>query len=113
MRHASTWLETANSGELWANLLLERPLFPPGAQRHAFELGFLSRIHQRLCSPLGGEGQAHGVAVIGWRPAFESSLATERDHSLISREWHPSVFTFRQLCRIYGRDGLPRPITLR
>ncbi|KJU77249.1 hypothetical protein N619_32320 [Ectopseudomonas oleovorans] len=43
---------------LWANLLLERQLFPPGAQRHAFELGFLSRIHQRLCSPLGGEHQA-------------------------------------------------------
>ncbi|WP_454255667.1 LasR-specific antiactivator QslA [Pseudomonas sp. Marseille-Q8238] len=34
--------------------LLERQLFPPGAQRHAFELAFLSRIHQRLCSPIGG-----------------------------------------------------------
>ncbi|TRO35684.1 hypothetical protein EQ831_17020 [Pseudomonas sp. ALS1279] len=32
--------------------------YPPGAQRHAFELGFLSRIHQRLCSPLGGGHQA-------------------------------------------------------
>lgn len=28
-------------------------MFPAGAQCHAFELGFLSCIHQRLCSPLG------------------------------------------------------------
>jgi LasR-specific antiactivator QslA chain E len=55
---AQAWLDDANSGWLWANLLLERQLYPPGAQRHAFELGFLSRIHQRLCSPLGGEHQA-------------------------------------------------------
>ncbi|TBU76455.1 hypothetical protein DNK06_16335 [Pseudomonas daroniae] len=53
-QQAQAWLDDANSGWLWANLLLERQLFPPGAQRHAFELGFLSRIHQRLCSPLGG-----------------------------------------------------------
>lgn len=54
MQQAQAWLDDANSTWLWANLLLERQLFPPGAQRHAFELGFLSRIHQRLCSPLGG-----------------------------------------------------------
>nr|WP_059391777.1 LasR-specific antiactivator QslA [Pseudomonas toyotomiensis] len=58
VQQAQAWLDDANSGWLWANLLLERQLFPPGAQRHAFELGFLSRIHQRLCSPLGGEHQA-------------------------------------------------------
>nr|WP_064494399.1 LasR-specific antiactivator QslA [Pseudomonas chengduensis] len=55
---AQAWLDDANSGWLWANLLLERQLYPPGAQRHAFETGFLSRIHQRLCSPLGGGHQA-------------------------------------------------------
>lgn len=55
---AQAWLDDANSGWLWANLLLERQLFLPGAQRHAFELGFLSRIHQRLCSPPGGGHQA-------------------------------------------------------
>ncbi|WP_277372283.1 LasR-specific antiactivator QslA [Pseudomonas sp. AA-38] len=55
---AQAWLDNPNSGWLWANLLMERQLYPPGAQRHAFELGFLSRIHQRLCSPLGGEHQA-------------------------------------------------------
>ncbi len=58
VQQAQAWLDDANSGWLWANLLLERQLFPPGAQRHAFELGFLSRIHQRLCSPLGGGHQA-------------------------------------------------------
>ncbi|MGP0170840.1 LasR-specific antiactivator QslA [Pseudomonas sp. NCHU5208] len=55
---AQAWLDNANSGWLWANLLMERQLYPPGAQRHAFELGFLSRIHQRLCSPFGGGHQA-------------------------------------------------------
>ncbi|WP_369959469.1 LasR-specific antiactivator QslA [Pseudomonas benzenivorans] len=30
----------------------------PGAQRRAFEIGFLSRVHQRLCSPFGGNHQA-------------------------------------------------------
>ena len=55
---AQAWLDDANSGWLWANLLLERQLYPPGAQRHAFELGFLSRIHQRLCSLIGGGHQA-------------------------------------------------------
>lgn len=58
VQQAQAWLDDANSGWLWANLLVERQLFPPGAQRHAFELGFLSRIHQRLCSPLGGGHQA-------------------------------------------------------
>ena len=54
VHQAQAWLDDSNSGWLWTGLLLERQQFPAGAQRHAFELGFLSRIHQRLCSPLGG-----------------------------------------------------------
>jgi len=54
VHQAQAWLDDGNSGWLWTGLLLERQQFPAGAQRHAFELGFLSRIHQRLCSPLGG-----------------------------------------------------------
>ncbi|TBV00402.1 LasR-specific antiactivator QslA [Phytopseudomonas dryadis] len=53
-QQAQPWLDEANSGWRRANLLLERQPFPPGAQRHAFELGLLRRIHQRRCSPLGG-----------------------------------------------------------
>ncbi|TBU71642.1 MULTISPECIES: LasR-specific antiactivator QslA [Phytopseudomonas] len=53
-QQTQTRLVDADSGWLWANLLIERQPFPPGAQRHAFELGLLSRIHQRRCSPLGG-----------------------------------------------------------
>lgn len=45
------WTTAAAAGD---GLLLERQELPADAQRHAFELGFLSRIHQRLCSPLGG-----------------------------------------------------------
>ena len=55
---AQTWLGNDNSGWLWANLILERDALPPGAQRRAFEIGFLSRVHQRLCSPHGGNHQA-------------------------------------------------------
>lgn len=58
VKTAQAWLDNANSGWLWANLLMERQLYLPGAQRHAFELGFLCRIHQRLCSPIGGGHQA-------------------------------------------------------
>ncbi|MGE8359395.1 LasR-specific antiactivator QslA [Pseudomonas sp.] len=63
VQQAQAWLDATDSGWLWANLLLERQLFPPGAQRHAFELGFLSRVHQRLCSPLGGEHVAQRTAL--------------------------------------------------
>lgn len=55
---AEDWLGNANSGWLWTGLLVERNGWPLGTQRHAFEVGFLSRIHQRLCSPLGGNHQA-------------------------------------------------------
>ena len=55
---AQAWLGNDDSGWLWANLIAERDMLPPGAQRRAFEIGFLSRLHQRLCSPFGGNHQA-------------------------------------------------------
>lgn len=55
---AQAWLSSDNSGWLWANLIIERDVLPSAAQRRAFEIGFLSRVHQRLCSPLGGNHQA-------------------------------------------------------
>ncbi|WPC04212.1 LasR-specific antiactivator QslA [Pseudomonas benzenivorans] len=55
---AQAWLSNDDSGWLWANLIIERDALPPGAQRRAFEIGFLSRVHQRLCSPFGGNHQA-------------------------------------------------------
>jgi len=55
---AQTWLSNNDTGWLWANLILERDALPAGAQRRAFEVGFLSRVHQRLCSPFGGNHQA-------------------------------------------------------
>ena len=48
----------AAMGRSYANLIIERDALPPGAQRRAFEIGFLSRVHQRLCSPYGGNHQA-------------------------------------------------------
>ncbi|MGE8499457.1 MAG: LasR-specific antiactivator QslA [Pseudomonas sp.] len=55
---ANTWLDSDGSGWLWANLIVERDALPGGIERRAFEVGFLSRVHQRLCSPLGGNHQA-------------------------------------------------------
>ncbi|TWC37699.1 hypothetical protein FBY03_10733 [Pseudomonas sp. SJZ079] len=55
---AQTWLSHDDTGWLWANLILERDVLPAGVQRRAFEVGFLSRVHQRLCSPYGGSHQA-------------------------------------------------------
>ncbi|MDO9625525.1 MAG: LasR-specific antiactivator QslA [Pseudomonas sp.] len=49
---AQTWLDNARSGWLWAVMIAERDLLPCAIERRAFEVGFLSRIHQRLCSPL-------------------------------------------------------------
>jgi hypothetical protein len=36
------------------SMRIKRDALPAGVQRRAFEIGFLSRMHQRLCSPLGG-----------------------------------------------------------
>ncbi|RJG13024.1 hypothetical protein D3879_07040 [Pseudomonas cavernicola] len=55
---AKAWLSNPDSCWLWGNLILEREALPPGIQRRAFEVGFLSRIHQRLCSPQGGNHKA-------------------------------------------------------
>lgn len=55
---AQDWLSNAHSGWLWTSFIVERDWLPPGNQRRAFEVGFLSRVHQRLCSPLGGNHQA-------------------------------------------------------
>ncbi|MGH8352196.1 MAG: LasR-specific antiactivator QslA [Pseudomonas sp.] len=55
---AQAWLASAHTGWLWASLIVERECLPPGNQRRAFEVGFLSRVHQRLCSPLGGQHEA-------------------------------------------------------
>ena len=55
---AQAWLSNDDSGWLWANLIVERDALPTGVQRRAFEIGFLSRVHQRLCSPFGGGHQA-------------------------------------------------------
>ncbi|MDM8348759.1 LasR-specific antiactivator QslA [Pseudomonas sp. sp1636] len=55
---AQAWLSNDDTGWLWANLIIERDVLPGGLQRRAFEVGFLSRVHQRLCSPFGGNHQA-------------------------------------------------------
>ena len=55
---AQAWLGDDDSGWLWANMIVERDSLPRAGQRRAFEVGFLSRIHQRLCSPQGGRHQA-------------------------------------------------------
>lgn len=60
---AQDWLGNAHSGWLWTTLMVERDWLPPGSQRRAFEVGFLSRIHQRLCSPLGGNHQARQASL--------------------------------------------------
>ncbi|CAD5105961.1 LasR-specific antiactivator QslA [Zestomonas carbonaria] len=60
---AQCWLDNPNSSWLWVDFVIERELFLQHLQRHAFELGFLSRIHQRLCSPLGGGHQARNSAL--------------------------------------------------
>lgn len=58
MERAQDWLDNKHSGWLWTTFLVERDWWPAGCSRQAFEIGFLSRIHQRLCSPLGGSHEA-------------------------------------------------------
>ena len=52
VRLAQSWLDNARSGWLWAVMIAERDLLPCAIERRAFEVGFLSRIHQRMCSHL-------------------------------------------------------------
>ncbi len=47
---AQTWLDNVLSGWLWAVMIAERDLLPCAIERRAFEVGFLSRIHQRMWS---------------------------------------------------------------
>lgn len=58
VRLAQTWLDNARSGWLWAVMIAERDLLPCAIERRAFEVGFLSRIHQRMCSHQGCGEQA-------------------------------------------------------
>lgn len=55
---AQDWLDNPYSGWLWTSFLVERDWWPSGCPRQAFEIGFLGRVHQRLCSPLGGDHEA-------------------------------------------------------
>lgn len=45
---AQSWLDSAFGGWLWAVMIAERDLLPRAIDRRAFEVGFLSRLHQRL-----------------------------------------------------------------
>lgn len=47
---AQSWLDSACGGWLWAVMIAERDLLPRAIDRRAFEVGFLGRVHQRLCS---------------------------------------------------------------
>lgn len=49
-RLAQSWLDNARSGWLWSVMIAERDLLPRAIERRAFEVGFLSRVHQRICS---------------------------------------------------------------
>ncbi|MNZ15259.1 hypothetical protein D3C78_322050 [compost metagenome] len=48
---AQTWLDNARTTWLWAVMIAERDQLPTALERQAFEVGFLGRIHQRLCVP--------------------------------------------------------------
>ena len=50
VRLAQTWLDNVRSGWLWAVMIAERDLLPCAIERRPFEVGFLSRIHQRMWS---------------------------------------------------------------
>lgn len=57
---AQSWLDNGKTGWLWATMIAERDLLPCAIERRAFEVGFLSRIHQRIrslqCSELPARG---------------------------------------------------------
>ena len=60
VRLAQSWLDNAKTGWLWATMIAERDLLPCAMERRAFEVGFLSRIHQRICSRQHSEKQIKG-----------------------------------------------------
>lgn len=45
---AQSWLDNARTGWLWAVMIAERDLLSCAIERRAFEVGFLSRVHQRI-----------------------------------------------------------------
>ena len=45
---AQSWLDHARSGWLWAVMIAQRDLWTCAIERRAFEVGFLSRVHQRI-----------------------------------------------------------------
>jgi hypothetical protein len=58
---AQSWLDNAKTGWLWATMIAERDLLPSAIERRAFEVGFLSRIHQRICSRQCGDEQTRDL----------------------------------------------------
>ncbi|TBU72870.1 LasR-specific antiactivator QslA [Phytopseudomonas daroniae] len=48
VRAAQAWLDNTGGGWLWSRLIAERELCQSAIEKRAFEVGFLSRIHQRL-----------------------------------------------------------------
>ena len=54
---AQYWLDNARGGWLWATMIAERDLLPRATERRAFEVGFLSRTHQRIRSRQCSEQQ--------------------------------------------------------
>ena len=65
---AQSWLDSAFGGWLWAVMIAERDLLPRAIDRRAFEVGFLGRVHQRLCSYQAGNQTSVGVAPGGAQP---------------------------------------------
>ena len=57
MKLAQYWLDNARGGWLWATMIAERDLLPRAIERRAFEVGFLSHIHQRIRSRQCSEQQ--------------------------------------------------------
>ncbi|UCJ15201.1 hypothetical protein K5Q02_15170 [Pseudomonas sp. MM211] len=51
VRAAQTWLSGRRSNWLWAALIFEREEMPAEIHRRAFEVGFLSRLHQGVSTP--------------------------------------------------------------
>nr|WP_262374477.1 LasR-specific antiactivator QslA [Pseudomonas sp. WS 5019] len=60
---AQSWLDNARSGWLWAVMIAERDLLPCAMEKRAFEVGFLSRIHQRVCSQQHCVQQARTISL--------------------------------------------------
>ncbi|MCY1293489.1 LasR-specific antiactivator QslA chain E [compost metagenome] len=60
---SGSWIKLAGSGWLWAIMIAERDLLPCAMERRAFEVDFLIRIHQRLCSLQRNEQRIRDLAL--------------------------------------------------